>query len=305
MNTKPEISVLILNYNNTNDTLECVHSLMKNNFNNYEIILIDNGSTDGSKEILKELESKYSNIIFIINKINLGFAEGANKGMSIARGDYILFLNNDTIVKEDFLDCLIKQASEHPDASIFCPKIYFYDRPDTIWFAGGYIDWKYQGAHIGYGRKDSNIYDTAATCEYVTGCAMLIKKEVIKKIGLFDESFFAYQEDVDLCIRARKAGYKCMYIPYPHVWHKEGATSKKQGRMSPFIVYLGTRNKLVMVRKNYSKLRFVDALLRELFIATPIYSLLYASRGHFDLPPARLQGIIDALNGKNKYLPKL
>ena len=302
MNTQPKISVIILNYNNPFDTLECVYSLMKNNFNSYELILVDNGSTDNSKEILKELESEFSNLTFIINKKNLGFAGGNNVAVEAARGDYILLLNNDTVVKSDFLSGLMKQASEHHEAGIFCPKIYFYDRPDTIWFAGGYIDWKYEGAHIGHGTKDNNAYDTALICAYVTGCAMLIKREVIKKIGLFDESFFAYQEDVDLCIRARKAGYKCMYIPYPHVWHKVGLTSKKQGRMSPFIRYLGTRNKLTVVRKNYGKLRFVEALLRELFVVTPIYVLLYSSRGHFDLIPAQLQGIIDGLRRKNKYL---
>lgn len=302
MNTQPKLSVIVLNYNNPFDTQECVYSLMKSDFESYELILVDNGSTDNSSEIFKELKSKFSNLILINNKKNLGFAGGSNDAVKSARCDYILLLNNDTIVKKDFLAGLMKQASEHPDASIFCPKIYFYDRPDTIWFAGGYIDWKYEGAHIGYGKKDNNAYDTAVSCAYVTGCAMLIKKEVINKIGLFDESFFAYQEDVDFCVRARKAGYKCMYIPYPHVWHKVGLTSKKQGRMSPFIRYLGTRNKLTMVRKNYGKMRFFEALLRELFVVTPIYVLLYSSRGHFDLIPAQFQGIIDALKGKNKYL---
>ena len=302
---KPKLSVIILNYNNPDDTLECVRSLIKNNFDDYEVILIDNGSADNSKEILKKLESEYSNLTFIINEKNLGFAGGNNVGIGMSRCDYILLLNNDTVVKEDFLDSLLKQASEHPDAGIFCPKIYFYDNPDTIWFAGGYIDWKYDGTHVGYGDKDDSVYNTAVTCEYVTGCAMLIKKEVIKKIGLLDESFFAYQEDVDLCIRARNVGYNCVYIPYPHVWHKGGATSKKQGRMSPFHRYLGTRNKLAMIRKNFSRLRFADALLRELFVVTPVYILLYASRGHFDLIPAQLQGIIDSLKGKNKYLTNM
>jgi GT2 family glycosyltransferase len=302
MNTQPKISVIIINFNNPFDTQECIHSLMKNEFNSYELILVDNGSTDNSRERLKDLISKYSNLTFITNKNNLGFAGGNNDAVKSARGDYILLLNNDTIVKDDFLAGLMKQASENPDATIFCPKIFFYDRPDTIWFAGGYIDWKNEGAHIGYEKKDNHAYDTAVICAYVTGCAMLIKKEVINKIGLFDESFFAYQEDVDFCVRARKAGYKCMYIPYPHVWHKAGLTSKKQGRTSPFMRYLGTRNKLTVVRKNYGKLRFVEALLRELFVMTPICILLYSSRGHFDLIPAQLQGIIDGIRGKNKYL---
>lgn len=305
MNSKPAISVIILNYNNPKDTLECVHSLMKNNFDSYEVILIDNGSKDGSVDILRQLEPEYPDLIFVINQKNLGFAGGNNIGINLSKGDAILLLNNDTVVKEDFLDGLMQQASLLPEAGVLCPKIYFYDRPDTIWFAGGYIDWKYDGTHIGYGKKDNSSYNSPLTCEYVTGCAMLIKREVIKKIGLLDESFFAYQEDVDFCIRARKGGYKCMYIPSPNVWHKAGATSKKQERMSPFHRYLGTRNKLALVRKNFGIFRLVDALFRELFIVTPVYIILYASRGHFDLIPAQLQGMIDGLKGKNRYSTEL
>ena len=124
---KPKLSVIILNYNNPDDTLECVRSLIKNNFDGYEILLIDNGSADDSKEILRKLESECSNLTFIINEKNLGFAGGNNVGIGVSVGDYILLLNNDTVVKEDFLDSLLKQASEHPDAGILCPKIYFYD----------------------------------------------------------------------------------------------------------------------------------------------------------------------------------
>ncbi|VVB85579.1 Glycosyl transferase family group 2 [uncultured archaeon] len=198
----------------------------------------------------------------------------------------------------------MQQVSLHPEAGIFCPKIYFYNMPNIIWFAGGYIDWKYDGAHIGYGKIDNSSYDSPLVSDYVTGCAMLIKREVIEKIGLLDASFFAYQEDVDLCIRAHKAGYECMYIPYPHVWHKAGATSKKHERMSPFHRYLGTRNKLALVKKNFGIFWLMDALFRELFIVTPVYIILYLSRWHFDLIPAQFQGIIDGVRGKNKYLNK-
>ncbi len=228
MKSKPALSIIILNYNNPDDTLECVHSLMKNRYDSYEVILVDNGSNKGSVEILRQLESEYPDLILVFNQKNLGFAGGNNIGFNLSKGDMILLLNNDTTVKEDFLEALMKQASLYPEAGILCPKIYFHDRPGTIWFAGGYIDWKYDGAHIGYGKMDNSSYGIPHACDYVTGCAMLIKRNVIEKIGFLDESFFAYQEDVDFCIRARKAGYKCMYIPYPHVWHKAGSTSKKK-----------------------------------------------------------------------------
>jgi len=277
---------------------------MKNDYENYEVILIDNGSTDNSQEVLKKLELEYSNLNFIINTKNLGFAEGNNIGIRASNGDYVLLLNNDTVVKENFLTSLMNQASKYPDSGVIGTKIYFYDEPDKIWFAGGYIDWKYDGAHIGYGELDENKYNTDKSVEFITGCTFLIKREVIEKVGLLDSSFFAYQEDVDWCVRIKKTGYQCIYVPYPEVWHKAGRTSKKQGRMSPLHRYLGTRNKLVLIKKNFSKLKFMDALLREILLVTPVYVILYASRGHFDLIPAQLQGIIDALRNRNKYAQK-
>lgn len=303
MKNKPKVSLVVLNYNNPTDTIECISSLLKNSYENFEVILIDNGSTDNSVELLNSIH--YKNVIFIQNEKNLGFAGGCNMGIRHAlqnNADYILLLNNDTVVKEDFLDNLIEQALKYSDAGAIGPKIYFYDEPDKIWFAGGYIDWKYDGAHIGYGKLDDNIYNTERSVEFISGCALLIKSEVVEKVGLLDPSFFAYQEDVDFCVRIKNAGYKCLYIPYPHLWHKGGTTTKKQGRMSPFHRYLGTRNKLVLYRKNYGRLQFMGVLLHEIFLVTPILILLYIYRRHFDLISAQLQGMIDGLKGKNRHL---
>lgn len=348
----PKVTILLLNYNDWKSAIECLESVYRTTYPNWEILVVDNGSENASVAKIKEwaagnipVKSKFfgleekepikyveelfydeeenkvkvsqkvqewdllppgQKLLILRIKRNRGFTGGNNIGMKYIlrekKTDYIVLLSNDVVVDDNFIGTLMKQASRYPDAGIFCTKIYFYDEPDTIWFAGGYIDWKNEGAHIGYEKKDNHAYDAAITCKYVTGCAMLIKKEVLEKIGLLDESFFAYQEDVDFCIRARKAGYKCMYIPSPRVWHKVGSTLKKEGRMSPLIRYLGTRNKLSMIRKNFGRLRLIEALLRELFVVTPVYIILYASRRHFDLIPAQFQGIIDALRGKNKYL---
>lgn len=302
MKNKPKVSIVVLNYNNPNDTIECINSLMKNNYRNFDVILIDNGSTDNSVELLNSI--KYKNLFFIQNEQNLGFAGGCNIGIRHALQNgakYILLLNNDTVVKGDFLNSLIEQALKYPDAGAIGPKIYFYDEPDKIWFAGGYIDWKYDGAHTGYGKKDAEKYSTAKSVGFITGCAMLIKNEVIEKVGLLDTSFFAYQEDVDFCVRVRKARYTCIYLPYPAVWHRGGKTSKKHGRMSPFHRYLGTRNKLVLIKKNFRMLKLIDVFLREIFVVTPILIVLYVYRRHFDLIPAQIQGIIDAIIGRNKF----
>lgn len=280
---------------------------MANNYPNFDVILIDNGSRDNSIEILSQLS--YPNLLFIKNKQNLGFAEGNNIGIRHALengADFVLLLNNDTIVKEDFISELIKQARKYPNAGAIGPKIYFLDRPNIIWFAGGYIDWKYDGAHFGYGEEDKGKYDVARRVDFISGCAMLLRRAALEKVGLLDSSLFAYHEDVDWCYRARKLGLECIYIPYPEVWHKGGSATKKKGRMSPFHRYLGTRNKIVVAKKNLGKNKFFDVLLREIFLVTPCYIALYSKRGHFDLLLAHLKGVIDALGGRNRvwqYLP--
>jgi GT2 family glycosyltransferase len=130
---------------------------------------------------------------------------------------------------------------------------------------------------------------------------MLMSRIALEKIGLLDSSLFAYHEDVDWCYRGRKLGFKCIYVPYPEVWHKGGATSKKEGRMSPMHRYLGTRNKLAVIKKNFGMMKFVEVLTREIFLVTPLYMALYTLRGHFDLISAHFEGIKDALKDRNKF----
>jgi hypothetical protein len=248
----PKVFIIILNWNGKNDTLECLNSLKKITYKNYKVVIVDNGSKDDS---VKEIKRNFPNTIIIQNKKNLGFAEGSNVGIRYAlknKADYVLLLNNDTIVDRRFLSEMVKVAESDEKIGIIGSKIYYVKLPNTIWFAGGSIGLK-KGifAHLGQGEKDSKEYSNLGNVDYITGCAMLIKKSVIKSIGLLDHNYFSYVEDVDFCVRAKNAGYKIMLAPKSHIWHKVSCSSG--GEDSLLKLYYQNRNKILFIRKHANK----------------------------------------------------
>ncbi|MFC1700533.1 glycosyltransferase family 2 protein [Patescibacteria group bacterium] len=250
----PKVFVIILNWNGWRDTLECLKSLKQNNYWNYKIVVVDNGSTDNSLDRLQDIDSD-KRISLLPIGTNLGFSGGNNIGIKYALkngADYILLLNNDTKVDKYFLSELIKQAEGDRNGGLFGPKIYYHDNPEVIWFAGGKINinpFEVNGTHIGLNKPDSEKYNQIKKVDYITGCCFLIKKEVIDKIGFLDEDYFLYYEDADYCLRARKAGYKCTFVPSAKIWHK-CSVGTHEGSSS--YVYYHTRNALIMARKNGS-----------------------------------------------------
>lgn len=195
----------------------------------------------------KANESKYKNPLVIIQSgYNGGFSFGNNVGIqyALARNDadYILLLNNDTIVKSDFLTELLKGATSSSSIGITGAKIYYYDEPNKLWFNGGtFNEWFGRVAHIRKEIKKSTSY-----CSFITGCCMLIKKEILLKVGLLDESYFMYVEDVDYCYTVREAGYKLNIAHDAVIWHKVGASN--EGEVSIFSEYLMVKNTYTLLR---------------------------------------------------------
>ncbi len=245
----PKVSIIILVYNNYIDTKECLESLANITYQNYEVILVDNGSTDGSG---KKLEQEYPEHTYIFNEDNLGFAGGVNCGIRYSmtkNADYVFLLNNDAIVDKGFLEPLVSIAGKNSSIGIVGSKIYYYSRPRIINFAGGKIDlWRGITPHIGSGELDRGQYEKPTEEDFQDGCAMLIKKEVINKIGLFDTIYFLYSEEVDFCYRAKKAGYKILNVPQSRVWHKISASVG--GGESFNAIYHGTKSRIIFMRKN-------------------------------------------------------
>ncbi len=248
---QPAVAIILLNWNGYTETIPCIEMLQTIDYKNYEIVLIDNGSRDDSVKILK---TKFPNITLLEIKHNRGFAGGANVGIQYAvknKFDYVLLLNNDAIVKKDFLTELVKAAESNNKIGVVSSIIYYLSDKKLIQSAGGYKN--YKGF---YPFKDPNqrIYDEGQFTknffvDTLIGCSMLIKREVIEKIGDLDESHFIYAEDVDFSIRARKAGYLLCTAVKSKVWHKVSAASGGKERNLTFLYY-NTRNLIYFSKKH-------------------------------------------------------
>jgi len=231
---QPQVSIILLNWNGLEDTSECLDSLKRITYTNYEVLVVDNGSEGDDVKLLRDRFGDYVRIIE--NDKNYGFAEGNNIGMRyvLNRGtDYVLLLNNDTTVAPDFLDEMIQVGESDEKIGIVGPKIYLYDEPNVIWEAGGRINW-WLAALVVLGERQVDVgqYDKLAERDILSGAALFIKAPLLEKISLLDSSFFFGYEDYDFCIRARRAGFKVIYVPKAKVWHKVGKARGKLGDYS-------------------------------------------------------------------------
>jgi len=241
----PKVFIIILNWNNWSDSLECLKSLRNNDYPNYQVVIIDNGSKEKPQAPNPEIK-------IIYNKENLGFSGGNNVGIKYALeqgADYILLLNDDTLVSRDFLTKIVEAGESNKKFGILGPKIYFADQKEKIWFAGGQVNWLYnKGIMRGYNEIDIGQYDSPEIQEtdYITGCCLLIKRAVIEKIGLMPEDYFLYYEDTDWSLAAQGVGFKCIFVPRAKIWHK-GSKSSIEG--SPSYIYYHVRNGLILAQR--------------------------------------------------------
>jgi GT2 family glycosyltransferase len=270
---KPFFSVVVLNWNGRNLLEECLDSVLAQTFRSFEVIIVDNGSTDGSVEFLR---AGYGDRIRLISlDENLGYGGGNNRGIEVANGTWVVFLNNDTQTDPRWLEEISAAACRHPDAAIFACKILNYFRRDEIDNVGHllYPD----GINRGRGRleKDVGQYDHEEEVFFPSGCAAAYRKDLLDDIGYFDESFFAYGDDTELGLRARLYGAKCLLAPKAVVYHKYSATS---GTYSEFKVYQVERNRVWVLLKCFP-LRWI--LLSPLYtIVRMSHHLIAALRGH-------------------------
>ncbi len=266
------IYIIVLNYNGVKNTLECIESIRKLTTKNFKIttIVVDNASSDGSQQKLNSIRDVH----FIENKKNLGYSGGNNTGIRYAidnKADYICILNNDTKVDKDLLINFIKSKR----IGILSPKIYFYpgqefhkarykknEHGKVIWYAGGEIDWSNViGVHRGVDEVDIGQYDDEQEIAYATGACIFAKTDIFEKVGLFDEKYFLYLEDMDFSVRAKKLGIKIIYSPKSFLWHKNASSAGGSG--SNLQDYYITRNRLMFAFK-YAKIKTKLAVLRQI-----------------------------------------
>ncbi|MFQ5824750.1 MAG: glycosyltransferase family 2 protein [bacterium] len=240
---EPKVSIIILNYNGFTDTIECLESLKNITYKNYEIIVVDNGSFNNEAE---RIEEKYPEVLVIKNPTNYGFCRGNNIGGKIAlsnNAEYLLFLNNDTLVEPNFLDELITFSEANPDVGIAGPLILYYFERNQVYSSGG----KFNNI-LFYCKEFKYPYkEPQKNLNFLSGCAFLVKKSVIKKVGIWDEDYFKYWEETDYCLRAKKAGFRISCVPQSIIYHKVARTNIY---LSKGYIYYMVRNNLLLAIKH-------------------------------------------------------
>ena len=302
--SSPQITILILNWNGLKDTIECLESLQKQKYPNYEVIVVDNASKGNDVAVLKE---KFGNFIRVIqNTSNLGFAEGNNVGIRTvlheAKSRYIMFLNNDTVVEPDFLTNLVHRAEGDQTIGMVGPEIHYYDDRTKIHSRGGIIS-LYTGYRFVGGSEHKPPYDDDSrfTVRYYSGSAFLISCEVVRKVGLFDPQYFYYAEDVDLGYRVSQAGYRVVCEPSAHIYHKE-AQSVGGNIRNPLTAYYETRNALLVVRKHGTARHM--AVFLPFLLALTLKGLLSNFSSERRLLRSRLKGFFWHLTHRVVALPQ-
>lgn len=292
----PQVAIIVLNWNGGEDTLACLESLRQLDYPNYEIVVVDNGSTDGSAQAIRDA---FPDVMMLGTGKNLGFAEGNNVGLRYAlagSADYVLLLNDDTEVASDFISVLVCAVEATPHAGVAGPTIYYFNRPTTIWAAGGTIDWRRGNSHLmALNEVDEGQYDVVREVDFVTGCALLARREVVDQVGMLDSRFFMYYEEAEWCVRVARAGYKILHVPQAHVWHKIVPT---QQSASPRVHYYMTRNRLLFLRSTRAGVRaWLHTLLAEYLRTLVSWTMRPRWRRMHGPRRAMIQAIYDAWRG--------
>jgi GT2 family glycosyltransferase len=260
---------IVLSWNGREDTLRCLESLIAVERSDMGIVCVDNGSSDGSQQAVRE---RFPDVVLIEAGSNLGYAAGNNLGLRHALdcgARWTMLVNNDATVAPDVVDGFERAARERPRAGILAGKVYFADRPRTIWFAGQRVSelLGYSGRPRGYGRADGTRYSRVRPTGRAVGALMAISRETIDAVGLLDEELFAYVEDVDWALRVRAAGFEVVLAPAARAWHRVSASTGGEAA-STHTLYYGVRNTIAVLERRRPLGRVGSLLRRVAILAT-------------------------------------
>ena len=266
--SEPATYAVVLNWNGRDYTLRCLDSLARVSDPPVRVVCVDNGSTDGSVEAIRE---RHPGVQLIENGANLGYSGGNNAGLrwALEQGaEWLVLVNNDAEVAEDAFAGFAATAAGHPEAGALAGKLYLADPPDRIWFAGQhYLTWLgYSGRARGLGRRDSDRYRRVAPADRAAGALMAVSRAAAERAGLLDEDLFAYVEDVDWSLRIREAGFEILFAPTARAWHRVAGSTG--GEASTHNLYYGTRNTIVVCERHRPLPAPLAALRRAVVRAT-------------------------------------
>ena len=266
------VNLFVLNWNGRDLTLDCLYSLEKVTYPNVNIYIIDNGSSDNS---VVSIRNKFPDYEIIELAENHGFAKGNNTGFQSVKqkADYTIFLNNDTIVDPNFIDPLVNELEAISNVKQTAPKIFYEDKKEYIWFAGGIISlWTGVIRHSGIRKKDSSKFSQKRKIDYATGCCVCMRTVDFESIGMFDESFLLYGEDVDLSLRFSNQGGEILFVPESKIWHKVSASLGGQSAFGKWKRKLSGKMKLV--RKHSPEYQVIISLFMIMIMS--ILELIYS-----------------------------
>ncbi len=286
---QPTVFVIIPNWNLKDDTIACVDSVLAANHSGLRVVVVDNGSEDGSPEALAD---RYGGAIHqIVNAENLGFARGTNVGVryALAQGaEYVFLLNNDTLIDKSLIERLIKVSESNPTAPVLGPAIYYSNDPKRFWRLGAVRRWWLPvPLEIGRDALDTGQFPAPFDVDYITGCAMWVPAELFQTVGLLDEGFFMYYEDADFCERVRSAGHRITVVPQAHVWHRVSTSTKAQ---APWAAYHQTRNRVIFYNRSRTGL---ERAVANLYILTGTLAKMARARKDKALATSLWAGLRD------------
>lgn len=254
----PGITVVVVNWDLQNETTRCLQSLQHLDFP-CRVVVVDNGSTDGSADYIAD---RFPQVQLIRLRENLGFGAGCNKAIARALADpecdFIFLLNNDVVVHPRAISEIVRVAQAHPQVGILGPKVYCRERPNTIWYAGAHMRWGVLSfAQPGRYQEDRGQFGQIREVDCVFGAAMLVRRDVFEQVGVFDERFFLYLEDIDFCLRARAAGFSLLFVPQSHVWHRGSGSTASDPALRRYYMAKSTA---YFLRKHTSPLVSIPAI---------------------------------------------
>jgi len=301
---EPLVIAVVLNWNNPSDTVECVTGLRQSLYPNLQILVVDNGSTDDSIAVLAE---RFPDLELIQTGKNLGYSGGNNIGIKCALSegaDYVFLVNNDVTIAPETISHLVRIAENDHATGATGALVFWQSEPDTLYAAYGVVDYSEAIVKLkGRNCRDVSRYDAPRAVDWVLGCAILLRRDAVERIGTFDESFFAYHDEVDWCTRAREAGYRIMLVPEARVWHKGQASTGGERYASAKRYFVG-RNSVLFAKKHATAWQWTK-FLTMFFASLPVVFLRELPRGQWRGVLLKLWGFWDGLTGKEPPLQRL